>query len=448
MENEEFIQVEEQVDELDDRDLTGRRIHTTSADAQVDALYGRYHKGRLNIQPSYQRHYVWDAKKASQLIESILLGIPIPIIYLAEDKDGHVNVIDGQQRLTSLFSFIDGKFPSGKVFKLTGLNAFTELKGKTFKELSDAQQSTIEEYPLRTITFTKDSDPELQYEIFSRLNTGSVALNDQELRNCIYRGPFNDALKEMAEYSEFRDLLGLKAAHPRMKDVELVLRFLSFYRKTYINYASPSKSFLNDMMRECQYVGETDLKKMREAFKRAVLNAKALLGEHAFRRFHIGNGNEVDGYWDAKIINISLYEVTMDSMARIDSNVLMRHLDELREAIISLMTTDQEFVLSISRASADKIAVQSRFKMWNKMIDDIIQNDTAQPRCFPYELKKKLFDANPVCAICGQQISCIDDAAVDHIEQYWAGGKTVPENARLTHRYCNCARDKHDMVEK
>lgn len=446
MENEELIQVEE-LEEQEARDLTGRRIHTTSADAQVDALHSRYKRGRLNIQPSYQRKYVWDVKKASQLIESILLGIPIPIIYLAEDQDGHVNVIDGQQRLTSLFSFIDGKFPSGRTFKLTGMNVFSDLQGKTFKDLSDAQQSTIFEYPLRTITFTKDSDPELQYEIFSRLNTGSVALNDQELRNCIYRGPFNDLIKDLAENEDFRKLLGLKEAHPRMKDVELVLRFLSFYKKTYINYASPSKSFLNDMMREYRSASETDLRKMAEAFKRAVANTKTLLGDHAFRRFYIGTENEKDGYWDTKILNISLYEVTMDSMARIEPNTLMRHLDELREGIISLMTENQDFILSISRASADRIAVQGRFKLWNDMIDGIVQNDSAQPRCFPFELKKKLFDANPVCAICGQQISCIDDAAVDHIEQYWAGGKTIPENARLTHRYCNCARDKHDVVE-
>ena len=446
MENEEIIQLEEQVEEQDDRDLTGRSIHTQSADAPVETLYNRYKRGQLNIQPSYQRKYVWDAKKASQLIESILLGIPIPIIYLAQDQDGHVNVIDGQQRLTSLFSFIDGKFPNNRTFKLVGMNVFADLQGKTFKDLTDAQQSAIYDYPMRAITFTKDSDPELQYEIFARLNTGSVALNDQELRNCIYRGPFNDLIKSLAENEDYRKLLGLKDAHPRMKDVELVLRFLSFHKKTYINYASPSKSFLNDMMREYRNASETDLRKMSEAFKHAVQNTKTLFGEHAFRRFHIGNGNEVDGYWDTKTINISLFEVTMDSMARIDSNVLMRHLDELREAIINLMTTDQEFSLSISRASADKIAVQSRFKMWNKMIDDIVQNDTAQPRCFPYELKKKLFDANPTCAICGQHISCLDDAAVDHIEQYWAGGKTIPENARLAHRYCNCARSKNDIV--
>ena len=447
MENEDLILLDEQMEEQE-QDLTGRSIHTTSADAQVDSLYGRYRKGRLNIQPPYQRHYVWDAKKASLLVESILLGIPIPIIYLAEDQNGHVNVIDGQQRLTSLFSFIDGKFPSGKVFKLTGLNVFTDLKGKTFQELSDAQQSTIEEYPLRTITFTKDSDPELQYEIFSRLNTGSVALNDQELRNCIYRGPFNDMLKELAEYDEFRKLLGLKAAHPRMKDVELVLRFLSFYRKTYINYAPPSKVFLNDMMRECRMIQEMDLKKMREAFKRACLNTRALFGNNAFRRFYIGTENNKDGYWDNKIFNVSLFEVTMDSMARIDSNVLMRHLDELREGLLTLMSTDQEFMLSISRASADKAQVSYRFKKWNEVVDSIIKNDKAEIRCFPFELKKRLYDANPVCAICGQQITCIDDAAVDHIEQYWAGGMTNAENARLTHRYCNCARDKHDMVEK
>ncbi len=446
MENEELLQLDEQIEEQDERDLAGRVIRTTSADVPVETLYGRYRKGRLNIQPSYQRNYVWDAKKASLLIESVLLGIPIPIIYLAEDQDGHFNVIDGQQRLTSLFAFLDGHFPNGKIFKLTGLNVFADLKGKTFKDLSDAQQIAIETYPLRTITFTKDSDPELQYEIFSRLNTGSVALNDQELRNCIYRGPFNDMLKELAAYDEYRKLLGLKDAHPRMKDIELVLRFLSFYRKSYLNYSPPSKSFLNEMMRDCKMVQEPDLKKMRDAFKRAVLNTRTLLGDYAFRRFYIGTENNKDGYWDAKQLNISLFEITMDSMARLDSNVLMRHLDELREAWINLMTTDTDFMLSISRASADKAQVSYRFRKWGEIVDRIIKDDKADVRCFPYALKKQLYDANPVCAICGQQISCIDDAAVDHIEQYWAGGKTIPENARLAHRYCNCARSKHDVV--
>ena len=448
MESEDIIQLEEieEVEELNERDLSKQKIFTTQADAQVDALHGRYKRGRLNIQPDYQRKFVWDAKKASLLIESILLDIPIPIIYLAEDKDNVVNVIDGQQRLTSLFSFIDGAFPDGRKFKLTGMNVFTTLNGKMYKDLETKFQDKILEYPLRTITFTADSDPDLQYEIFSRLNTGSVALNDQELRNCIYRGRFNDLIKDLATNPDYLALLGLKTPHSRMKDVELALRFISFYTKSYINYMPPSKTWMNDVMRENRNLDDIQAKRIRDAFKRAVTNTKTLFGEHAFKRFSIGNKENQDGTWNDTVV-VSLYEVTMDSMARIDTSVLMRHLDALREALINLIATNDDFILSITRASADRGSVNTRFRLWNEVVESIIKDDRADARCFSKALKQRLYDTDPTCAICGQHISCLDDAAVDHIEQYWAGGKTIPENARLAHRYCNCARSKNDVVK-
>ena len=135
-EDEELLEPTENQDE--DFDLSGRKkIDFIPKDSDIDGLYRYYQKGMLLIQPNYQRKYVWDAKKASLLIESILMNIPIPIVYLAATQDEKINVIDGQQRLTSIFSFIDGKFPDGKVFKLTGLKVLTELKGKTFKDLKE-----------------------------------------------------------------------------------------------------------------------------------------------------------------------------------------------------------------------------------------------------------------------------------------------------------------------
>ena len=112
------------------------QIHTSSGDLEIESLHNKEKRGRLILQPDFQRQYVWDAKKASKLIESAILRIPLPIIYLSEEKDGKEYVIDGQQRLTSFFSFIDGQFPDGKVFKLSGLNVYSELNGKKFSDLS------------------------------------------------------------------------------------------------------------------------------------------------------------------------------------------------------------------------------------------------------------------------------------------------------------------------
>lgn len=171
------------------------RIFTSSGDPEIDSLYNKQKRGRLVLQPDFQRQYVWDASKASKLIESAILQIPLPIIYLSEEQDGKEYVIDGQQRLTSFFSFIDGVFPDGKQFKLSGLIVCSELNGKKFSELSEELQDKVRYYKIRAITFQKDSSENLKFEIFERLNTGSVQLNDQELRNCLYRGNFNVEIK-------------------------------------------------------------------------------------------------------------------------------------------------------------------------------------------------------------------------------------------------------------
>jgi uncharacterized protein with ParB-like and HNH nuclease domain len=186
-----------------------RSVYTESADPEIDSLHNKFKRGKLVVQPDFQRQFVWDSKRASRLLESALLGIPIPIIYISEEPDNREYVIDGQQRLTSFFSFLDGSLPDKSEFKLTGLKVFRELNGKRYGELSDPLQDAIRYFKLRTVTFKRESDSNLKFEIFERLNTGSISLNDQELRNCIYRGPFNNLLKEMSEEPDFTNLLGL-----------------------------------------------------------------------------------------------------------------------------------------------------------------------------------------------------------------------------------------------
>ena len=439
----EFEQTESDESEID---LSQHKnINYDSKDPEIRGLHDQYKRGRLVIQPNYQRKYVWDAKKASKLIESILINIPIPIIYLAATKDNKINVIDGQQRLTSVFSFIDGSFPDGKAFKLSGLNVYSELNGKAYRDLEESLQNKISDYSIRTITFSADSNPDLQYEIFSRLNTGSVALNDQELRNCIYRGKFNELIKELASDEAYLKLLGMKTPHKRMKDVELVLRFIAFYEKSYINYSSPVKKFLNDTMREKNNIADADAKRIKEAFKKAVTNLTYLLGENSFRRFKMDG---VNGSWEKNRLNVALFGILMDSMARLETTVLMRHLDAIREAYIDLMVSNQDFINSIMINTSDTPVVNRRFEIWRNTLNSIIQDDQAETRCFTKELKQTLYDENPTCAICSQHINSIDDCAVDHIEQYWMGGKTIPENARLTHRFCNCSRSRTEQITR
>lgn len=442
IETEEII-LDNELDSEEQDDLTGeRKIYTEQGDPEIDSLHRRFRKGRLNVQPGFQRQFVWDKGKSSRLIESALLDIPIPIIYLSEEKDGKENVIDGQQRLTSFFSFIDNKFPNNSEFKLAGLKVFTGLNGKKFNQLSEQLQEKITTYKIRVIKFKKESDGDLQFEIFARLNTGSVPLNDQELRNCVFRGKFNDILKELSQDKDFKFLLGIATPDRRMKDRELILRFAAFYFNTYLNYNAPIKKFLNDSMEKYRNISPADEQNLRNAFKNTIQIIHSLLNKNAFKRFYRGDEQNKNGRWETHKFNVSLFDILMYTFAREDKNTVFQNLDRIREALIDLMTKDQDFIDSIELSTSSKKAVTTRFDKWRLTLQTILGIGVKETRCFTYKLKEELFKSNDTCAICGNKILDIDDSAVDHIQQYWTGGKTIPENARLTHRYCNNARPR------
>lgn len=422
------------------------RIFTMSGDPEIDSLYNKQKRGRLVLQPDFQRQYVWDSTKASKLIESAILLIPLPIIYLSEEKDGKEYVIDGQQRLTSFFSFIDGVFPDGKPFKLSGLTVCSDLNGRKFSELTEELQDKIRYYKIRAITFQKDSSENLKFEIFERLNTGSVQLNDQELRNCLYRGNFNIALKEMASDPDFMYICGLKAPDKRMKDKELVLRFCAFYHKTYLNYKAPIRNFLNIEAQEKRDITDKELLELKAAFKNSCQIIRSLLDKNAFKRFYKGWDGQPNGHWEPKKFNTSLYDILMYSFAKEDKNKVFQNLDSIKEALIHLMTEDQSFIDSIELSTSSVQAVTTRFDKWRITLQGILGVGQKEPRCFSYNLKEEMMKANPTCSICQQRILSIDDSAIDHVKQYWMGGKTIPENARLTHRYCNWARPRSETI--
>lgn len=438
------ILFEDEFNDEQNDEFENHQIYTKPSDPEIKSIVDKINRGTLVLQPDFQRQYVWDVEKASRLIESALLDIPLPTIYLSEEVDGKTYVIDGQQRLTSFYSFITGAFPDGTEFKLKGLEVFKELNKRTFKELDNSLQDKISEFTVRTITFLKKSGSYLKFEIFKRLNTGSVALNEQELRNCIYRGAYNDLLKEMSEYEDFKYLIGKTTPDKRMKDVEMVLRFSAFYHSTYLKYSPSMKKFLNEDMEKYRNISDSDAKELREKFKNGLRIVRSMFDKNAFKRYYKGSNSSKDGYWELKKFNYSLYDVTLGVLCNYDSNIIYPKIDCIREGLIDLMVNDEQFIESIEMSTSSQAAVITRFDKFRQMVQDIVGINSHEPRIFSYSIKKSLFEANPTCAICNQQILSIDDSAVDHIEQYWKGGKTISENARLTHRFCNWARSRKD----
>lgn len=441
IQNQEELILEETIEEVQPVEIPPdkRRVYADKSDRSIYELFRKFQRGDLILDPEFQRRYVWDNKKASLLIESILLEVPIPVIYLAEEEDGKFTVIDGQQRLRSFFRFLNNEF------KLRGLSVLSELNGKYFKDLDEEKQRKIEDATLRVIEIRKESHSDVKFEIFERLNVGAVKLNDQELRNCIYRGKYNDLIKELAEDRDFLFLLGLKEPHKRMYDRELVLHFLAFYNQTYLKYKPPMKQFLNREMENNRNISEEKIKELRRAFKETVSMVKSVFGDKAFRRFIPGDEKDPNGRWEIRKINIGLFEIIMFGFSRYAKNQIIPLSDVIREELLHMMTSDKEFVESISGSGTTSIAkVTTRFKKWLDALERIVGTPKTEPRTFSWELKKQLYEQNPTCAICGNRIMLIDDATIDHVEHYWRGGKTIPSNARLVHRYCNLKRGRND----
>ncbi len=252
-----------------------RKLVTQPIDLSVSTLDEQW-KHRILVLPDIQREYVWDHGKASRLIESLILNIPIPVLYFAETEDARYEIFDGHQRIKSIVDYIAGIFP------LSGLAVLQEYRGMRFSQLPDREQRFLKMRTLRTILISIESHPNMKFEIYERLNTGSISLNEQELRNSIYRGPFNALLHELAKFEPFRVLVGTKSPRKRMVDEEAVLRFFSMYANL-AKYRTPLKKFLNEYMASVRNAPAEEISRLRNAFHIAVVRTQTLLGPSAFR---------------------------------------------------------------------------------------------------------------------------------------------------------------------
>jgi len=170
-----------------------RPVSSQPYDWTISTLRDKYERGQVDLQPQYQRAYVWELKPElpSRLVESLLLEIPVPPIYFGRMPGGRLEVIDGQQRLTTLIKFVRNEFPLQRLLRMGSLN------GKEFRHLSEEHQAKVMDAPIRSIVIDAGNNQNLRYEVFERLNRGAMGLNEQELRNCVYRGSFCDVLAKL-----------------------------------------------------------------------------------------------------------------------------------------------------------------------------------------------------------------------------------------------------------
>lgn len=250
------------------------------ADITLRGYLEQWQSKQLNI-PPFQRDYVWDVKKASKLIESLVLGLPVPGVFLYRPKGSNeLQIVDGQQRILSIIKFQDEKFDDKSIFRLKGVQP--ELEGKRFSDLPDDVRFKFEMSVLRATIIQQLSpdDDTSVYQIFERLNTGGVNLNPMEIRQSVSYGPFVDVLKGMNADPDWQGILGRTKPDKRLRDVELVLRCLALYQCR-DRYEKPMKEFLNVYM-EYKRKNSEDFDELIDNFSATTEMIVDQLGEKPF----------------------------------------------------------------------------------------------------------------------------------------------------------------------
>jgi len=338
--------------------LRDRKVITQPYDLAIESIVGQVKTDTLflrplNQRPNFQRQYVWPDNFASKLVESVLLNVPIPPCYLSENEERELDVIDGQQRIFSLFRFHENQF------KLTKLEVLTEFNGLRFFELPSKEQRKIKTHTLRCVVVTNESHPDIKFDVFERLNTNTVPLNPQELRNCVNRGALNDLLGELSTDSRWLSIRERKRPDKRLADEELILRFFAYQILGLSSYKTPLKIWLNDAAKRGRKLNETKIEELRNLWTNTLDVVLALdEPDRCFRRP------------GSKPINRALFDLTMYSA--VSMNVAdARKLSKKFRGKLDRLCRDENFSDLIRRAVDHKSRTLSRFQIWNNEMQEI-----------------------------------------------------------------------------
>lgn len=335
------------------RELDIREEHMT-----VFGLLRKIEQGKVQMTPDFQRNLVWKQYQKSQFIESLILNIPLPPIYVSQDLEGNYIIVDGLQRTTTLRDFVNG------LFALEGLNAMPKLNGLTFSQIASEFKTRIEDKNLLLYILKSSVPMVVVYDIFNRINTGGTQLTRQEIRNCIFIGSATKLLRELAESTEFKMATDYGISANRMKDKEAVLRYLAFKIFDYsTDYNNDMDEFLGNTMKKINSMDASQMKDLKTDFIRSMRLSFEFFQQNNFR---------LPTEYSRGRINIAI----MESVSHFFSNQSDIFLKENKDKIIAnyydILLKKQEYIDAVRFSTGTTSKVKNRFQLASQILQNII----------------------------------------------------------------------------
>lgn len=339
-------------------------LQIAKVERSIYDLHRSWKQNVLQLDPDFEREFVWDMTRQSQLIESVLARIPLPAFYLSEENEEQTIVIDGQQRLTTIFRFMQDELV------LRDLYLLPELDGKCFRDLEGKLQRRFEATALTCFVLQPGTDSEVKFHIFKRLNLGGVALNAQEIRNGLFQGPGLALVKHLARDNSpgsFLDLVGSRQLLRRMKADELILRALACLDLGPDAHAGSTSQRLNDELVRLNRLPTVQIQDLESRLRNALDRTRSVFGLHAFRRY-----NPADGTWTGQL-NVPILEILVfgfDKHFPRGKVLTQETADEILKRFQN-MCGDASFREAITSATQSTSRVKRRVDLWLKELSDV-----------------------------------------------------------------------------
>lgn len=381
---------EENVDVAEVRAADVSRAVVTDTDWTAETILSQLRRGNIQLNPRFQRRDAWDRPRKSRFIESLILGLPIPQIVLAEDKNrrGKFVVLDGKQRLLALRQFAAGSSLDANADEsgfqglgLTGLQVRTDLARQTLRKLENDPDriddlNSLLNQTIRTVVVRSWPNEDFLNLVFLRLNTGSVKLSPQELRQALHPGKFTDFLDDYASDSLWlKEALRLKKPDFRMRDVEILLRYFAFTEHI-TQYSGNLKKFLDDTVNTLNQKWEQDesrLRKVAEQCDQAIEATFSAFGEYAFYRWSDGR---YEGRFNRAVFDIMTFYFK-DPVAR---EALSGTEGEVKSRFEQLCDSEAAFVESLQTTTKTPEATARRLSIWGQALEPILGISLSVPK--------------------------------------------------------------------